>query len=592
MPCVVLVLLGMANTLLTWAHVEFVWGDVGRWLHEIDRYAQGEAPYRDFFWAFPPASIWLLGGIARLFGSQAPTIWAATSCIFLLLVVGYTRYVSTLLPRDLATLVGTAGLLLGMAYVHLQSATSLPMGSYAPGVPLGVLFLLLAVLCWFRLLQRGERRAAVLLGILCGACFLTKQDFWAPALYLAWIAGMGLAIPHGRAHNKTRVAVSLSFFGTLLVGLMAVGIQSGFSSISHLAGTKMMAASRGRGFPSGERITLELTSLALWLLAWFALARKFRFGGFTRRWLVASTLCLAVLVGDSLLFFYNMQDVPLRRALGSLREGTQLHLFPVLLPPALALAVWSGASQRRHTPETKRVLVLLGFCAALHFRRLFEFTDWFQPLLELPVYGAAVVAILPPQHHGKTLLRILCCGWILIGVVSYWHYGVGALTRAAPFMPVETARGVVYLASQHAQTYRTLSESLQAIDPNGHRPLFGFFHNGAFGYFLARRNPSPLTTGFYFSNFDAENVLQQLRALDPPVLVLDSNYLQNRRVESPEIRLFEWFTRWKVQTVAPRWVDFELDYMARLVAGCSRLRKLAAGGNHYFYLYDCKLLKE
>ena len=75
-----LVLLAMCliHILATWGHTDF-WGDAGRWRHEVERFAEAEVLYQDFSWPAPPAAMWILGTIARTFGSDVHVLWVATS---------------------------------------------------------------------------------------------------------------------------------------------------------------------------------------------------------------------------------------------------------------------------------------------------------------------------------------------------------------------------------------------------------------------------------------------------------------------------------------------------------------------------------
>ena len=49
---IALVLLTLIHTIAVWGYSGPFSGDTGRWLHEVDRLAQGEVLYRDFIWIF------------------------------------------------------------------------------------------------------------------------------------------------------------------------------------------------------------------------------------------------------------------------------------------------------------------------------------------------------------------------------------------------------------------------------------------------------------------------------------------------------------------------------------------------------------
>src|SRR6266850_4247222 len=92
---------GVTHVLLSWGYIGRFWLDTGRWLHEVDRFARGEVPYRDFVWPFPPMAMWILGGVGSLFGAAVGPIWTATSIVFLLLVLLYCLYVVELVEPSL-----------------------------------------------------------------------------------------------------------------------------------------------------------------------------------------------------------------------------------------------------------------------------------------------------------------------------------------------------------------------------------------------------------------------------------------------------------------------------------------------------------
>jgi len=167
----------------TWGQVGLFGGDYARWLHEIDRFAHGEVPYRDYYWAFPPMSAWVLGSIGRVFGSQLAVMSAATVLLSLLIYVAFFIYASQLIPQSLLLETVLAGVVLSAAYAQVQSVP-LPIGMYSPAVPLGFLLLLCALLASLHNWRHPRNSGAALVGLLGGLCILTKQDFWIPALYL------------------------------------------------------------------------------------------------------------------------------------------------------------------------------------------------------------------------------------------------------------------------------------------------------------------------------------------------------------------------------------------------------------------------
>ena len=56
-----LIVLGLAilHAWAVWGYTGIFWGEHGRWLHAVARFAAGEVPYRDFFFVQPPLTLYL-----------------------------------------------------------------------------------------------------------------------------------------------------------------------------------------------------------------------------------------------------------------------------------------------------------------------------------------------------------------------------------------------------------------------------------------------------------------------------------------------------------------------------------------------------
>lgn len=111
-----LVLLAV-HTAFVWGYTGKFWGDVGRWSHEVERFARGEVPYRDFQWHFPPLALWIEGYAARLIGTGRTQLSIIATSISVVIVMAYVCYVREVLRRvDVAIVM--AGLLMALAYVQ------------------------------------------------------------------------------------------------------------------------------------------------------------------------------------------------------------------------------------------------------------------------------------------------------------------------------------------------------------------------------------------------------------------------------------------------------------------------------------------
>ncbi|MGH7552822.1 MAG: hypothetical protein ACREMQ_07310, partial [Longimicrobiales bacterium] len=253
----------LAHTALTWGQLDvLIWRDVGRWLHEVERFGQGETVYRDFSWQFPPLAVWLIGSVARAFGHSLSIIWTTTALIFVGIVIAYVYLVAALVPPPLRMRLTLAGLIFAAAYACIQSAP-LPLGMYMPAAPVAGLFYLIALNFGVRLLAQPRLTQAVLVGVFAGLGILTKQDVWLPAVYLAIVGAASLVWAHGRAGQLPASTILAAFGITVTTGIIAVGVTSGWQHLSHiLAGYGSVQTSIGRGLPTQERLVTEVAVLA------------------------------------------------------------------------------------------------------------------------------------------------------------------------------------------------------------------------------------------------------------------------------------------------------------------------------------------
>ena len=141
------------HAIAVWGYTGVFRGDHGRWLHEVERFAQGEVPYRDFQWHFPPLALWIVGGLARFFGTDLLPVYLITSVLAALLVavvVFYFREVRS----PTYTLLLAASILLAVTYVQ-TSGPPLPAGAYVPAAPVGVLCLTISAVLFLRAWNSG-----------------------------------------------------------------------------------------------------------------------------------------------------------------------------------------------------------------------------------------------------------------------------------------------------------------------------------------------------------------------------------------------------------------------------------------------------
>jgi len=609
-------LFALAYVCLSWGHIGNIRIDSGRWLHEVQRFSQGEVLYRDYAWPFPPMAMWILGGVARVFGSDTTPIWIATSIVFLLLTALYANYVGRIVEPALRLLALLAGLVLATAYANWSSAP-LPTGMYSPAAPIGFGFLFAALLFVLeRLNPRSERWSPRLLaacaGLLCGLAVLTKQDFWIPALLVVAMAGLEIGPRAGPGKRGLAASAWLPFLATVAAGTALVGWTAGWSRVADIVdGFGRIGELRGRHFPSWERLTIQLAGtsfvglLVLGALVWgrslslretrrvivllgvLLLAGSLLHVGMSLRVASDTDPAAAAAPSDTRTFVQSCAHLP-----GGLPRGAVLwwlvrfenNLFPLFFP-----AAWFAGLlivRRRIEDEgVRRTLLFLGLlCLAARLRRGFEHVEWFHFLLEVPVAAAALSSILKAQ--GRPFRRGLqgaLAALLLLGLHGHLRWGKDSLTARELFERVATPRGAIYLFHRDAKQYRLLQESLSRLDPSGTRPFLAFGYTGGFNYFLDRPNPTPLEEGFQFSGFPPDRMLDGLRASSPPPVLMDTSYYRPVQMPAPWLNLSQWELPMRLNVHARE----DRPWFEKALAGCREFERFDQVNGLEFALFDC-----
>jgi hypothetical protein len=592
----------LLHIIVTWGHIESFSHDAGLWLHQVERFAHGEVPYRDFYWQFPPLGLWVLGWVARLLGSNVTIAWGTTALILLLSVFFYYRYASNLIEFPFTLPIVLGCLLLAFGYVRLH-ALPLALGTYTPTVTVGFLFLLVALLQAIRLFETGKARNVLVLGLFCGFCVLTKHDFWIPAAYL-WICCLAFLLWCGKRGEA--VALSAVFLGTVIVGFGAVIVQAQTGALwGILTGWGLMQDQGGRGFPTGKLLLVEfvnLAALASAALVVLLLARATSWSSI-RRPLALLLGAFFLLAGLWVSIEYLWRGVPQAAAPGgsypmglhvelltgcffSLKREMQAHILPFFLP-AVALGSLAIFWRKQTSPGTRNaIFFLLGFCIAARLRRGFEFTEWYSFLLEIPVYWLAGQALLRQREWWSRAVPVAASiALILFSCYSYWYYGFGPLARREAAVALSTPKGVIRVTPSSARDFLQLQAILNQKDPTGERPLFVFGYTGGFNYFLNRKNPTPTGQGLRFSPVRPEDVVRVVRQHNPPVFLIDdSGYLYSRsRWPSASLR----FWQWEADTADLIYLTLDVRYFRQMIAGCQRFAEVRSEAKRTFTLYDC-----
>ncbi|MFN2399252.1 MAG: hypothetical protein ABR543_11515 [Gemmatimonadaceae bacterium] len=610
-------LIGIAllHTVMTWHHGSIYWGDQGRWLHEVERFAEGETLYRDYAWPFPPLAMWLVGGAAKWFGSGVSVVWSVTAAIYVLIAIAYFRYVTLLVRRPLALYVAGAGFLLATAYAN-QGSAPLPTGMYTPAAPIGFLLLLIATILTLEFVRSPSAGYVAGAGLFCGLCILTKQDFWLPALFLIGAGGTLLIMGHTSARRLAGILGAV-FLVTVSCGATVVGEQAGWHVLGSVAtGFGHAQEFSGAGLPTWERLTVQVAavSVVMVIMLSFLVAVGATTGVRSRRLLATfaafAFLAFAVHVYMSFRIGGGIQitdykhfrtptelalashvangDPLLRPALGWFRQRLQSTIPPILLPLGLLVAV-AARWNRHRTPILRNVVMfLLVLCLAARARRGFALVEWFHVLLELPVYVLAVQLFLGEgaQRRIERALRIMMLVLVVLAAHAYWNLGIGPLTQRATER-VRTPKGIVHLRPNAANHYRRVSAVVDRLDPSHSRTLFAFGYSGGFNYFLDRPNPTPATLGFRLAVVGPDSVLATLLREYPAPLLLD-NLGPFARTEVPRTTLEP--GRWEFRVTANHYMRVDRRYFQAALAACDVATPHSLDGPDV--VYDCQRVRE
>ncbi len=606
----VVVVFWLLHTIASWGYTGVFWGTQGRWLHEVERFARGETPYRDFQWHFPPLAMWLVGGIAKITGTSLAAISTTTAALALAALIAYYRFVVRL-----ATAVAVPAVVAGtlFAFVYANAAgVPLPLGTISPAGPLGVMLILLAVSRASDLLRTPARPTGAMLGILAGLAVLSKHTFWLPALYLVGFCAVRLGQDPRRPRGVRRALVT-AFAATTVTGFGGVLAQGGFGA---LAGLLVGFGGGGdvlrHGLPSLERVTIEVAATAalvlvgvasLWLSFAMADARAGRLVGLAL--LVFLSAC-AVHLGMSFgtirrLAAEGLSAMPtptedglwpavasgrssLRAALGALDERFQQHLFPSILSPLLLITLVVLWRRWAEVELRDRALLLLGLCIALRVRRGMGGTEWYHPLIEIPTYAVflrlvAGTAVRHAQRTASAAVAIL----LAVGMYCYYNQGRGPLTRRV-FSATSTAAGRVRWPADEAADFRAVRRTLDSLDPTGLRPVLAFGQTGGWSYFLARRNVSRITEGFYFTDGGGPREAMALRVHDPAPLLIDNRLLSQWMVVPRFTPL-----AWEPPMRPTRHAREDRALFETMAQGCTVV-PLTPSDRPRFVVYDCPLM--
>jgi hypothetical protein len=562
-------LLGLTATdaMLVRGHITTFWGDYALWLHEVERFAQGQVPYRDFYFAAPPLSIWLVGSAAKALGTDVSSAFNIMTVVFVTIMISYWLYVVQLLPSRLVPIAVLSGFVLAVAYATIESAP-LALGMHKPAMPIGFLCLMVTLVFGISYSLHGGLWRASLVGGAAALCILAKQDFWAPALAAVIGVSWVRTVPPSDRRGVGLLLITFALTVTGGVGLVVTG--AGVDSLPGVAtGSGMATEILARALPSWRLVTVETIAAVLLSVGFVGclLLTRVRVKRVVR---TAAVLFLSLTVLTTIYVGFEDRAGFNVATFRELRDTVYWHLFPAMLP-VLVLAMVALSRNEGRSKQLRGALILLGVvCIAARIRRGFEHVEWYHFLLELPVYILAVEFFLGRTARRATVLAV--AGLAMIGANVHFRFGVGPLSVDGQREITVTPRGPVRWDPWNTQEFRAVQQLLKELDPSGQRSVFQFgSHNGTLNYFLKHPTTTSITEGFVYATHPDEELADLLRTDPPLFLVYDHMYDGN---QVPSLRI-EW-SKWNKSMQRSRHAVYDAPYFNRLKADCSPVTLLVS----------------
>ncbi len=593
----------------SWGYIGLYWGDSGRWLYEVDRYAHGARIYRDVYWGFPPLGMWIVGGAARLIGSDLVQVWSITATIAALLGVAYALAVAQLLPLRLAVLAGVTGMALGVAFAS-NGSQPLVSGMYTPAVPVAALFAFAQLALFLREWRRPSLPGALLVGALGGAGLLAKHDVWFACALLT--AATALVAPTGGHWRPKRAAAAVAGFAAVLgAGLAVLIAQHGVAALGAIfTGHGQVQELGGVFLPNLAQAVVELAALGLAVatigaIAWFSRAVDPRravlmilLGGLVavvtssvwlikaelvaRQMLAAGKPAIPTLFEGALLPVSADAVARWRQALEVFRFELLRHLIPLSLSCLVLVVALVRRKKVADALQWRLLVVLLLMVLALRSRRMIAFSEWSALMLEVPVYVFALVTLWKVPARALTQAVTLGCGVLLVaGMAAHRRFGFGVGTRRGTFPVVSTARGQVRLSPNLADTYRDVRDLALIADASGTRPLMAFGYSAGHNYLTGRPGIGSLTHGFRMSLYPTPDSAFRVAQAQHDRLILIDNPAYSDGVQAREFAPWRWQARMHVN----HYLRDDRPLFEKLLHGCRKVtlpdRRVVAS------VYDC-----
>jgi len=596
----------------SWGYVGLYWGDTGRWMYEVDRYAHGARLYKDVYWGFPPLGMWLVGGAARAIGSDLVQIWIITTTIAVILAIAYALIVAQILPVHLAAVTGATGMALGAIYSGNFSAP-LVSGMYSPAVPVAVMFAFAQLALFVREWERPSLWGAVLIGALGGAGILSKHDVWITCLLIIGISAF--YAPTGAMARKGRAAATaLGFVAVLGTGLVLLSAFNGVAALASIfSGYGLLEETKGLNLPNMSSVCIELAALGI------AAAMFGTISWVTGAWRSRRDLLLVV-SGTALVFlalgwwlyeaevvarhvvafgrtdmaapfermlspFSSERALRLQRAFSAFRLELVRHLIPFSVPAALLVAGFIRREHLRDVPRFRLLMFLLLITISLRARRMISYAEWSVLMLDVPICALALIIIM--QLHDRrahTALRAVALGCIVLvvgGLFGHWRFGYGFATRRGIFPVTQTARGGARIGPGLTADFRYVRDLSLIADPSGKRPLLSYGYSSGHNYLIGRPGVGALTHGFRVSVYPTPDSAYRVAQASHDSLILIDNPAYGDANPAPEFRPF----RWQPRMVVNPYQRVDRPLFEALSRGCRQVT--APGRRSGLIIYDC-----
>jgi 4-amino-4-deoxy-L-arabinose transferase-like glycosyltransferase len=462
----------------------------GLWLGTIsysispaERVLCGQVPYRDFFFNYTPAALWLNALLMKIFGAKLAAIYV---------VIFAFKLATLLLLCFLAARL--AGLWAGITLAALTLAwIGYRYVFYVHPAQYSVLFALLGLYCALKYDSDGRARWLLSCGLAIGVVFTFKYSV---GLILIFLAAVALVIrelswpePNLRAglfRAARAVAICWLGFGIVVAAMSAhLARQGAFGPmISHfLKHASDYAEERAIGLPSVRSAIPYVAALGLAVAIGHVILRR------AARWFECYLL-LTSTVMPAILFMPGM---------GWFARSATAAIF--YFPPATFAATLLSLlfSLRRGSAnwwaERGPVVTVALFAAGIYLE-IFPRADYYHLVRALPPVFLLFLVLIRSQgsiwgRRRAALFLAAASPLIAIGVKDTWLPQFDGWLRFRDRKPlsIERARGIM-VGQKEAELIECLTAMIEGHSAPGDY-IFSFSRRGGAFYFLAeRKNPT------------------------------------------------------------------------------------------------------